>query len=173
MRPSELIALKWSSIDWETKKIRVHEARTRYAKESEAPKTAAGYRNVKLLPEAINALNDQKNHTYLEGKEIFQNPVMKARWSSDKIYRDHWITILKKAGVRYRYPYQARHSFATMMLMKKENLNWVSEQLGHSSPVQTLSAYARWIEEDDPEAGMKAAEAYKFTPEPTNKLRTF
>ncbi len=74
MRISELCALDWNVVDWLKGTIRVNKALTQPAKESEAPKTNAGIRDVKLLNPALAALHDQKTHTYLKGEEIFQNP---------------------------------------------------------------------------------------------------
>ena len=51
-----------------------------------------------------------------------------------------------------------------MMLGAGENLMWVSVQMGHESTKQTLDAYARWIPEDDINAGMKASEAFGYNP---------
>lgn len=38
---------------------------------------------------------------------------------------------LRKAGVRYRYPYQMRHTFASQALSAGENAMWVARQMGH------------------------------------------
>jgi len=66
---------------------------------------------------------------------------------------------LKKAGVRYRNPYQTRHTFASMMLSAGENIAWVSAQMGHSNVLITAKAYARWINNNE-QHGAKAAEMY-------------
>jgi len=52
MRISELCALDWNVVDWPKGFIRVNKALTQPAKESEAPKTNAGIRDVKLLAPA-------------------------------------------------------------------------------------------------------------------------
>lgn len=70
---------------------------------------------------------------------------------------------MSKTDLKYRYPYQIRHTFATMMLGVGENLMWVSNAMGHKSTKDTLDTYARWINDDDSNEGMKAAEKYKFT----------
>ena len=50
-----------------------------------------------------------------------------------------------------------------MMLTAGENLMWVSTQMGHDSTKETLDTYARWIDSNDSEVGMKATEAYKIS----------
>lgn len=70
-----------------------------------------------------------------------------------------WIPALKKAGVRYRNPYQTRHTYASMMLSAGENLAWVSNQMGHSDVLITARTYARWISNDE-QQGKKAIEMF-------------
>ena len=36
--------------------------------------------------------------------------------------------------------------------------------MGHESTKQTFDAYAKWIPEDDIDAGMTASENYKYNP---------
>lgn len=134
---------------------------TQPAKESEAPKTNASIRDVKLLAPALVALQDQKTHTYLKGEEIFQNPRTGERWTGDLVIRKRmWTRILKKAKVRYRYPYQMRHTYASMMLMAGESPQWVATQMGHTDWTFTARTYTRFIPDDAPDAGKKAVERW-------------
>ena len=171
LRPSELIEVRWDDI--KDGKIWIARKRTVYSKAPEAPKTPAGYRTLKLLPEVVNALRDQKKYTHKFNQQIFFNPNTNKPWSSPKIYRDHWIAILGKTSIRYRYPQQTRHTFATMMLGKGEDLMWVSFQMGHESTKETLDTYARWKEDNNPDVGMTAAAAFEYNPELTEKIEEF
>ena len=53
--------------------------------------------------------------------------------------------MLKRLGIRYRPPYQMRHTFATLAISAGENINWVARMLGHKSPVITLERYNRFV----------------------------
>jgi len=53
--------------------------------------------------------------------------------------------VLKRLGIRYRPPYQMRHTFATLAISAGENINWVSRMLGHKSLVMTLERYNRYV----------------------------
>ncbi|MGI0025558.1 MAG: tyrosine-type recombinase/integrase, partial [Nitrososphaera sp.] len=98
MRIFELCALNGDDVDWHKGTVRVDKALTQPAKQSEAPKTQAGIRQVKLLFPAVNALQDQKTYTYLKEQEIFQNPRTGERWTGDMVIRQRmWKRILKKA----------------------------------------------------------------------------
>ena len=56
-----------------------------------------------------------------------------------------WVPMLRRLGVRYRPPYQMRHTFATLAISVGENINWVARMLGHQSPVVTLERYNRFV----------------------------
>lgn len=157
LRTSELIAIEWGDIDWHRQTIRIERAKTQDSRDDEIPKTASSVRDVKLLPPALAALQAQKAHTYLKNSKIFENPATGKPWQGDQAIRKTlWQPALKRAGVRYRKPYQTRHSFASMMLSSGENLAWVSRMLGHSNVMQTAKAYATWIPNTNPDAGEKA-----------------
>jgi integrase len=157
LRTSELCALDWSDIDELRGMVRVSRALTKGASEPEEPKTQAGIRDVKLLPPALEALKAQKAHTLLKGVEVFQNPRIGERWTGDQAIRKTlWSPALKRAKVRYRNPYQTRHTYASMMLMAGEHVMWVSKQMGHTDWAFTARTYSRWIADDAPEAGNKA-----------------
>jgi integrase len=98
---------------------------------AEISKTAAGRRAVKLLGPALAALKAQKGHTFSAGDEVFQNPRTLKRWAGDgPIRKTMWGHAVKKAGVRYRRPYQTRHTYASMMLSASEHPMWVAQQIG-------------------------------------------
>jgi len=42
------------------------------------------------------------------------------------------VPAMKKSGVRYRYPYQTRHTYASIMLSPGEHPVWVAKQMEHS-----------------------------------------
>lgn len=71
-----------------------------------------------------------------------------------------WIPILEKAGIKYRKPYQTRHTYASMMLSAGEPLTWVASQMGHASVVTTAKRYVRWIPESDPLVGSRAVDMF-------------
>jgi len=160
LRTSELVALEWRDVDWERETVHVRRAKTQYARVAETTKTKAGTREVRLLQPAKEALLAQKELTCKEGKQIFLNPYTETSWLGDQAIRKAWVIALRKAGVRYRRPYQTRHTYASMMLSAGENLAWVSKQLGHSSVIMTASVYATWIPNSQPEAGNKAVDLF-------------
>ena len=161
MRTSELCALKWSDINWEKSKISVTRAKTQKAERDETTKTISGTRQVKLLSPALDALTKQKELTFNnKDRHIFLNPFNELPWKGDDPIRKAWTIALRKAGVRYRNPYQTRHTYASLMLSAGELLPWISSQMGHSTTAQTTKAYARYIDDSLTDAGEKAVKMF-------------
>ncbi|MGE4340701.1 MAG: hypothetical protein AB7E55_32830 [Pigmentiphaga sp.] len=60
----------------------------------------------------------------------------------------HWGEVIRAnsgLGIRYRPPYNARHTYATMCLMAGMRPAFIAKQLGHSLQI-LLSRYARWLD---------------------------
>lgn len=164
LRTSELIALTWEDIDWIKGEARINKAKTQAAEAAESPKTKKSIRDVKLLAPAMAALMRQKTKTFVGGNMIFIDPRSNKPWEGDEAIRQGpWKTALKKAGVRYRRPYQTRHTYASMMLTAGEPLGWLANQMGHSDLSMLARVYARWIKSATPEVGNKAVAMFSVT----------
>lgn len=158
LREGELIALTWTDIDLDRGVANVTKA-ARGARRK-APKTQAGRREVKLLPPALDALQRQKPLTRMLHREIFLNPTTRKAWGHDKPIRNRWRAALLAAGVRYRFPRQLRHTYASWMLMAREDPLWIARQMGHRDVSITLKVYAKYIPSMNPDAGMAACRSW-------------
>ncbi len=147
MRPSELIALRWGDIDWNRALARVSRAKT-FGEEHETKTYKV--RDVELNTRALSALTRQKEHTFLKGSYVFENPVTGEPYTEERpLRRAYWNPTLKALGMRFRNFYQTRHTFATLNLMAGATPMWVAKQLGHSSMQMVLTVYSRWIDGAD------------------------
>lgn len=165
LRTSELIALRWGDVDLAAGTMTVRRAKVR--KRVKAPKTKAGRRTVQLLQPALEALQAQRQHTRLKGEEVFQNPRTGAAWDGDApIRKTAWQPALRRAGVRYRYPYQTRHTFASTLLSAGENPVWVAAMMGHKDWAMIVRTYGRWIPSIAPDAGAKVAALWSTSGHP-------
>jgi len=161
LRTSELVALTWQDIDFRRGVIIVDKALTQAAKGAiEDTKTRAGRREVKMLGPARAALQAQKAHTYLTGGPVFVHPVKGTQWSGDQEIRKYWVRLLRQAQVRYRRPYQTRHTYASMMLSAGEHPMWVARQMGHSNWAMIIRVYGKWMPSADDQAGSRAEEKF-------------
>ncbi len=157
LRTSEMIGLSWGDVDFVAGTIRIRRAVV--MGKLKAPKTDAGIRTVHLTPQALTALKAQKPLTFVAGGRVFHNPGTGEPWASDRAVRVRFKTLLQRAGVRYRYPYQMRHTFASIALIAVENVMWVLKQMGHRDWFITARIYSRWIPSVVPDAGAKLAAA--------------
>ena len=143
LRTSELIALRWSDVDLKRSKVHVRAAKVRGIEKT--TKTASGMRTLDLQPRARDALRAQYSLT-LSSDIVFHDPKTNVPWKGDHIIRKRvWIPALKSAGVKYRNPYQTRHTFASMLLSQGKNPMWVAQQMGHKDWGMIRKTYGRWI----------------------------
>ncbi len=82
----------------------------------------------------------------MSGGGVFADPRYFAEWSDERAFRrSFWTPTFKQLGIRYRRPYNMRHSYATAMLMAGMTPAFCAKQLGHSIEM-FLRTYARWMD---------------------------
>ncbi|MBP9101188.1 MAG: site-specific integrase, partial [Nitrosomonas sp.] len=144
LRTSELIALRWQDVDFENKRVFVKSAYVRG--QLKDTKTKSGKREVTLQPQAKEALLNQQTFTKQQNENVFHDPDTHQPWRNDQpIRKKVWIPALKQANIKYRNPYQTRHTFASMLLSRGENPMFVAQQLVHKDWGQIRKVYGRWI----------------------------
>lgn len=148
LRSSELCALRWRDIDFVEKTAHVQSASVSGV--TKGTKTKAGTRKVELTEEAMIALNEQKPFSFMKNGCVFEDPKTNKPWASaDAIRKKAWVPTLRKAGIRYRNPYQTRHTFATRMISCGVNLFWLAAQMGHKGPEMLFRHYGRYLKDYD------------------------
>lgn len=157
LRTGELIALRWCDVDFAKARICV---RLSFSKKSFTNTKGRRARWVDLLPPALQVLKAQKELTGGEGRWVFQNPRTSDRWQNSERLRVLWGYAMKAAGVRYRYPYQCRHTYASLMVSAGESPEWVAEQMGHQDSRLVAVVYGRWLRRPDVGPGEQAFTAY-------------
>ena len=172
LRPSEQIALTWQDYSETMKTIRVDKGFSDADYEVSGLKTPAAYRVIHLSPTAIYALDCQKKHTRPQNAEIFVNPYTKKMWTGSTPIRQRFRLLCKNVGVRYRKPYQTRHTYATINLSVGENAAFISQQMGHTDVGFTLKTYASYVLNKS-NAGWKADSEFTDLDNKTQKLLEF
>lgn len=162
MRPAEIFALRWDEVDFN--KREVHVCRT----------VALGQiqETTKTGEDRVVLLNDRAWHAlmwaqaYIERRmaskhgDIKEFPYCFPPGKAQPYIKEtsnvhhHWRPTLRELGIRYRAPYNCRHTYATICLMAGLNPAFIARQLGHSVQM-LLSTYAHWIESDRDWAEMK------------------
>ena len=134
MRVSEVVSLEISQIDFEHKYIQIFGKgrKERTVMFGESARTAI-----------LQYLNTRKNW---ESKFLFPTKLNKPM-SRQEFWRQ-LHTLAKGAGISETLsPHTLRHSFATHMMNRGVNLNYIRELLGHSS-LNTTQIYTKIIPQD-------------------------
>jgi len=64
---------------------------------------------------------------------------------TNKAVRTFFRNALDQLGIRYRPPYNTRHTFCTLALIAGANVMWVCKQMGHSTTQMIPTRYSKWI----------------------------
>jgi len=98
----------------------------------------------------MDALSHQKQLTYGVSDFIFNIPQTENQWNNEKSQNiDYWHPTIDRLNLRYRVPYQTRHTYASIQLIKGVNPMWVSKQMGHVTMKMLLEVYSKWIDLSD------------------------
>lgn len=169
-RVSEAISLAWEDVDLKagTVKFRRAQVRGHY----KVTKTRRSSREVRLLKPALEALRAQALHTEklpavdidVTDRDNKTKKRQKVRFvfhctttgaahsSSDVLLKGFWRPHLAKVGVRYRGPGNCRHTYASQLLSTGAvPLDWIADQMGHTSTAMIWRHYGKWINQDGPD----------------------
>jgi len=148
LRQSEQISLRISDCDLTKGTIHIHQVVV-LGRHKDRPKNNEE-RTVELCPRALSVLNRQlvlRERHVAEGKIHHDHVFFKDDGepiSSLQYVYGRWCSTIDRLAIRYRPPYNARHSCVSWHLMIGKNLLWCSTQFGHSVQVM-LTNYGRWI----------------------------
>lgn len=166
MRMTELVALRWGDIDFNHRTATIHSVLA--DKEIHQRTKNKRERTVRLLPQAMHALEMAKPLSYLRSEFVFAPPPT-AQWkarttqhlTNTEQTRYVFKRALRKLGIRDRRQRDTRHTFATLALMAGAKPAFIAQQLGHT--VQTLlKRYAKWVNSVDDWAEMEKLENTYF-----------
>jgi integrase len=144
MRTGELIALRWQDVDFKRDKIHIRKSIS-HGIEKE-PKTKGSIRNMDMHNNAKEALLNIHDKYKFDQHRIFIDPKTNKTFKNAEGIRKYiWKSALKMAKVKYRCPYQTRHTYASMMLSNGENPMWVASQMGHADWGMIRKVYGRWL----------------------------
>ncbi len=150
MRIGEPLALQWGDIDFAGRFITVKQALSRGRVET--PKSGK-IRRVDMSRQLAEALTLYKLKAKKKGfalglgdapEYVFTNR-LGSFVDVNNWRRRIFNKALEKAGLRKIRIHDLRHTYATLRLMKGDNVGDVSNQLGHHSPKLTWDIYFHWM----------------------------
>nr|WP_154325092.1 site-specific integrase [Pantoea sp. 201603H] len=168
MRHGEIISLAWEDIDitaWTLKVTRNLSVADHFT----PPKTEAGVRTIHLTKPAIDALKNQmlttrmgKQHevdvhlrekgktrkdlcTFVFLPKLSPGASTAGDWYQKGSLWNTWKALVRRAGIRYRKPYESRHTYACWALSAGANPLFVAEQMGHASAQMIFNVYGKWM----------------------------
>lgn len=149
MRPEEITPLKWADVDFRLEKVRISRVKAFRGLIRKGSKTHSE-RDVDLVDQAMEAIEIMRPYTQLKSEFIFENPVTGKPWRDTQHQRNNfWKPTLMRLGIRWRPPYNTRHTYATVALMAGVKPAYIARQLGHANSQMLHEKYARWIDEAD------------------------
>jgi integrase len=144
LRTSEILGQRWPSIDLRSGEMSVAEVRV--AGEQKARTKTSKARIVLMNSRSLAAYKRQEKHSRVAGEQVWLDPRYNEPIKTEETFqRVYWSRLLKRLGIRYRRPYNMRHTYATMMLMAGMTPAFCAKQLGHSVEM-FLRTYAKWID---------------------------
>ena len=152
LRRGELLALKWSDIDFANKRLTVDES---YGSDGDMDTKNAKVHYVPLSDKAISHLNSQKqmliaeNNPILLKKELKKLDLVFPSENGTMIRPDSYATMLRRFTIKAQIKASAhcmRHTFVYMM-RKKFTLKDLQAALGHDESTTTLDLYGDILDE--------------------------
>jgi integrase len=152
-RQGELLGLKWCDVDWENTQI--HVQRTFNKGRFFTPKTKTSKRKIDLGPTVLTELKKWKLACLKNELDlVFPNQAGGPINYSNMVQR-HFLPALKAADLPKIRFHDLRHTYASLMISQGENIKYIQNQLGHSSPTVTLNVYAHLMKPTNQEAACR------------------
>ena len=161
LRASELVALKWKNVGWETGILRSEFALV----EGELKETKSGSNPLPLTQAVLEVLRLWREHTPYRSNEdwIFASPHYhgKTPYTYQILFRRHIRPVIERvSGLKSSKEapigwHTLRRSLATLLISNGENVKVTQSQLRHTTPKITQELYAQVVSADQQKAHKK------------------
>lgn len=144
LRIGEIAALKWADIDFSGEKLHISHTYQRVSTVGEenttlhhgSAKSASSHRVIPIVPKIMKVLKRLKKKATSEF--VFS---VNGKPCEPRLLTYHFHRLREKANLGKIHFHQLRHSFATRCIELTQDVNSVSDLLGHSSTQMTLDIY--------------------------------
>jgi integrase len=148
LRRSELFALKWKDVDFQTKQIYV--MRSIVQNVVGICKTESSQKPVPAHDDLVEAMREWHGQTPYQSSEswVFASPVNQGRWPylAQQIMRHHILPVARKLGITKRIGWHTfSHTYSTLLRSTGAELKIMQELLRHSTIRVTLDTYTQAV----------------------------
>jgi len=157
MRCGELLALKWSDLDFNNKTIKINKTVYRLNKEYKegSPKTSSSERTIVMPDSIVDVLKEQKSfqeQLKLEcGDKWVDRGTVFTGYTGDYMSSSYlnitFKTFMKDHGMSQMHVHDLRHANASILINAGLPVKLISDHLGHSNTATTENVYAHIFKE--------------------------
>ena len=141
LRQGELIALKWSDLDIESRTLTIAEKRA--VERRELVEYGSQTRSIRLTPEVVDLLiTEHSKHP--SSPLMFMHPATLKPYSPQMVRRMH-NEIIQEAGIDHIRYVDLRHTCATLALKNGMDTKELAQMLGHYRPTITRQNYEPYL----------------------------
>ncbi len=140
LRQGELIALKWSDLDIESRTLTVAENR---AVRRELVEYGSQTRSIRLTPEVVDLLI-MEHSKHPSSPLMFMHPATLKPYSPQMVRRMH-KEIIREAGIDHIRFTDLRHTYAILALKNGMDAKELAQMLGHYRPTITRQNYEPYL----------------------------
>ena len=145
LRRSEVCGLRWEDVDFSNNRIRIRNTVTRNGScviEGEFTKSAAGQRDLALIPETVDYLNELKQIHEQSGFESDKVCTRSNGVAFTPDYVSHsFLALIRKHGLpRIRF-HDLRHTAGSILIQGGVDAKQVQQMLGHADISTTYNVY--------------------------------
>ena len=142
LRQSELIALKWSDLDIESRTLTI--AENRAVVRRELVECGSQTRSIRLTPEVVDLLI-MEHSKHPSSPLMFMHPATQRPYSPQMVRRMH-DEIIKEAGIDHIRYVDLRHTCAILALKNGMDTKELAQMLGHYRPTITRQNYEPYLQ---------------------------
>jgi integrase len=153
MRLGELLALKWSDIDWDAGTIRI--SRSVWHGEFQEPKTRNAVRTVGMSDRLRWTLMDRMLAAPQSPHDLVFCTAEGGLLDQANLRHRVFEPALAAAGFRKIRIHDLRHTYASLLINNGENLKYAQQQLGHASITTTVDRYGHLMPDAHVGAGQR------------------
>lgn len=142
LRQGELIALKWSDLDIESRTLTIAEKRAVVRRE--LVEYGSQTRSIRLTPEVVDLLI-MEHSKHQSSPLMFMHPATLKPYSPQMVRRMH-NEIIKEAGIDHIRYVDLRHTCAILALKNGMDTKELARMLGHYRPAITRQNYEPYLQ---------------------------